>query len=352
MKKKLIALVLAAAMGIATASPVSVQAADASTSSILGTNKGTVKLDKYGRAKFNGTLYGTEEIHYVKFTPKTAGRVKLVVNAKNQSVYSRIVEAYTEEALKDWSKWSRELNENYYLSKGTTYLIEVKTYWGGSKDTVNPYTASIQFSGAKESFPEDYPVQCDESRETAKTISLNKTYYGFNGMGNDVDWYKVKVVSSGQMKILTSSAANTTLDFDLTNSKGDGLYNNATLTKGTYYLRVWGRNSDGKGFGAYSFRFNDEKAAKPKATSITKLSKGKKSFKVCVKNVSAKGYQVQYSQKSNFKGSKTKSFSGTSCTVKGLKAKKKYYVRVRAYNNYEGDRVYSSWSSKKSVKVK
>lgn len=119
------------------------------------------------------------------------------------------------------------------------------------------------------------------------------------------------------------------------------------LEKGTYYIKIFGN-----GEGGYNFRISDEKAARPKATSVTKLSSGKKSFKVTAKKVTAKGYQVQYSEKSNFKGSKTKTFGSTSYTVKGLKAKKRYYVRVRAYNNYLDHKVYSSWSAKKSVKTK
>ena len=53
------------------------------------------------------------------------------------------------------------------------------------------------------------------------------------------------------------------------------------------------------------------------------------------------------------KGAKTVKVKGkTSVTVKKLKAKKKYYVQVRAYNTVSGKTVYGSWSTKKSVKVK
>lgn len=344
MKKKLMAFLLTTVMGIAAIAPVTTQTAHASDS-LLGENMGTVKLDKYGRYKISrATLHDQDEVHYYSFTPKTAGTLKLVVNPSS-TPYSRVVEKYTEEALTSWNTDynHRELTLEYNLSKGATYLIEISNYRGVFTTSPNPYSGSITFSAAKESFPEDFPVQAKESKETAKNVSLNKTYYGFNGLGNDIDWYKVKVISTGTM--IQSGSAN----WDLYNSKGESIYcyNGKELSKGTYYLKV-----SGNGKGAYSFRFNDAKAARPKATSIKKLSKGKKSFKVNVKKVSAKGYQVQYSRYSNFKGSKTKTFKSTSCTIKGLKAKKKYYVRVRAYNNFDGDRVYSSWSSKKAIKVK
>ncbi len=42
----------------------------------------------------------------------------------------------------------------------------------------------------------------------------------------------------------------------------------------------------------------------------------------------------------------------TQNKVKKLKAKKKYYVRIRTYKTLNGKKVYSSWSKVKSVKTK
>ena len=39
-------------------------------------------------------------------------------------------------------------------------------------------------------------------------------------------------------------------------------------------------------------------------------------------------------------------------TLKKLKKGKKYYVRVRIYKVVNGNKIYSSWSTVKSVKVK
>lgn len=93
-----------------------------------------------------------------------------------------------------------------------------------------------------------------------------------------------------------------------------------------------------------------------KATVKSVKSSSKKALKVTWKAVSgAEGYQIQYSKKSNFKGAKTvtvKSASKKTTTIKKLTSKKKYYVRVRAYKTIDGKKVYTSWSSKKSVKVK
>ena len=93
-------------------------------------------------------------------------------------------------------------------------------------------------------------------------------------------------------------------------------------------------------------------------TSITSLSKGTKSFTVkwAKKTTQTTGYQIQYSTSSTFaSGNKTVTVTSnntTSKTIKSLKAKKKYYVRVRTYKTVNGVKYYSGWSAKKYVTTK
>ena len=93
-----------------------------------------------------------------------------------------------------------------------------------------------------------------------------------------------------------------------------------------------------------------------KTTKIKKIKKAKKSLKVSWKKVKdVSGYQIQYSTSSKFKGAKKitiKKAGITSKTIKKLKAKKKYYVRIRTYKIVNGKKKYSSWSKKKSQKTK
>ena len=96
---------------------------------------------------------------------------------------------------------------------------------------------------------------------------------------------------------------------------------------------------------------------KPKATSISSVSAGSKKFTVKWKKQSTQvtGYQIQYSTSSKFSKAKTVTVSKnktTSKTVSKLKAKKKYYVRVRTYKTVGKTKYYSSWSSAKSVTTK
>ena len=101
----------------------------------------------------------------------------------------------------------------------------------------------------------------------------------------------------------------------------------------------------------------------PKGTSLKSLSKGKKRFTVRWNKQSSKmkksrinGYQIQYSTSSTFaSGNKTVTVSGykkVSRTIKSLKAKKYYYVRIRTYLKTGGVTYYSEWSPSRSVKTK
>ena len=97
--------------------------------------------------------------------------------------------------------------------------------------------------------------------------------------------------------------------------------------------------------------------AKPKSASIKKVKAAKKAILVTWKKVGGvKGYQVQVATDKKFKKNKKtvtiKKQKTTKTTVKKLKAKKKYYVRVRTYKIVNGKKVYSSWSKVKSVKTK
>ena len=100
-------------------------------------------------------------------------------------------------------------------------------------------------------------------------------------------------------------------------------------------------------------------ATKPyKVTGMTvKAASGKSaSGKAIVKwsKKTGSGYQVQIATNSTFtKGKKTYKITNSSTlkkTISGLKAGKKYYVRVRAYKTY-GNTAYGDWSNVRSVRI-
>jgi hypothetical protein len=100
----------------------------------------------------------------------------------------------------------------------------------------------------------------------------------------------------------------------------------------------------------------DNNIKNPSKTKIKKITAKKKTLKVTWKKVKGiTGYEIQYSLKKNFKNAKIKKIkkaSTTSVTIKKLKSKKKYYVRIRTYKK-TGKKTYKSkWSKKKSKKTK
>ena len=101
----------------------------------------------------------------------------------------------------------------------------------------------------------------------------------------------------------------------------------------------------------------------PKKTSIRKITGAKRALTVKWQKQSAKmstsritGYQVQTATNKSFTASKKtatlKGYSTVSKKIKSLKAKKKYYVRVRTYKTVKGTKYYSDWSAIKSIKTK
>ena len=97
--------------------------------------------------------------------------------------------------------------------------------------------------------------------------------------------------------------------------------------------------------------------AKPKAAKFKKVKGSKKAIALTwakVKGVN--GYQIQVATDKKFKKNKKtvtiKKQKTTKKTVKKLKAKKKYFVRIRTYKTVNGKKVYSSWSKAKKVKTK
>lgn len=139
-------------------------------------------------------------------------------------------------------------------------------------------------------------------------------------------------------------------------------YNGSTLTNSRSYTVSYSANKSagiGKvkvtGKGAYAGSVTKTFKIKPSRPSIKAVKGVKKGFKATWAKKSkaeATGYQVQYSTKKSMKGAKTKVVKGTSKTIKGLKAGKRYYVRVRAYKTVGKQKIYSSWSAKRSVTTK
>ena len=104
------------------------------------------------------------------------------------------------------------------------------------------------------------------------------------------------------------------------------------------------------------------KVTPPTATTVTKPAKvksvklkaKKKKLNVSWKKVSgATGYEVKAATNSKFtKGKKTVTVKKNKVTIKNLKPKKKYYVKVRAYKLSNGRKFFGKWSKVVKKKVR
>lgn len=137
-------------------------------------------------------------------------------------------------------------------------------------------------------------------------------------------------------------------------------WQNVTIstTGNTSFLNAAVTDSNGKTFSANKSKWNTSSPAPVKKPSVSKVRSfkakaGKKKLTLTWNKLSgAVGNQIQISTKKNFKGAKTISIfsSKKTYTKTSLKAKKKYYIRVRAYKTYKDankktQKVYGKWTT-------
>ncbi len=96
---------------------------------------------------------------------------------------------------------------------------------------------------------------------------------------------------------------------------------------------------------------------KPKKASLKKLTAKKAALTVkWVKDGKASGYEILLATNSRFTKNKkkviVKSYKKTSTTVKRLKSKKLYYVKIRSYKLVNGKKIYGAYSKVKKLKTK
>lgn len=173
-----------------------------------------------------------------------------------------------------------------------------------------------------------------------KTITLSKTKYVYNGTARKPS---VTVKDSRGKKLKNGT------DYTVSYSSGRknvGVYTVTIKFKGNY-----------SGTGKKTFTII------PKSTSISKLAGKTKGFTVKWKKLTSQitGYQLQYSTSSKFTAKTTKTVTisksrTTSKVVSRLKAKKKYYVRIRTYKtvktNGRSGKFYGNWSKAGTVTTK
>lgn len=92
---------------------------------------------------------------------------------------------------------------------------------------------------------------------------------------------------------------------------------------------------------------------KPDKVTGLKLKAKKKAVQASWKKISGiAGYEVQVSTSKKFMKKSVINTKGTKLSISKLKAKKKYFVRVRAYRVIDGKKIYGKWSKVTNIRSK
>lgn len=244
----------------------------------------------------------------------------------------------------EWSDGS--LDEAGRLKKGThTWTIKAKDKAGNEAvEEVAVYVTDEDNYGTN---------VIDECASCCDKIHINAKSATCTANGNIDYWYcddcdRYYSDALGTKEISASSVVIKAKGHKVVNVKGKAAsFTSDGLTDGS-------KCSDcGKIIGAQK-KIN--KLSKPSATKLIKVTGAKKKISVKfkkVKNIS--GYQLQIatkkSMKKGLKSYKIKA-SKTAYTIKKLKKKTNYYVRIRTYETINSSTGYSKWSKVVKVKTK
>ena len=179
-----------------------------------------------------------------------------------------------------------------------------------------------------------------ETIYAAKTIKLSKTSMTYNGKNQKPS---VTIMDANKNKLKSGT------DYKVT-------YPKKSKNVGRYTVTITLK-------GSYSGTVKKTFTILPKNTAISKLTASKNTVTVKWKKQTKQtaGYEIQYSTSSKFTKKTTKTVkvtknSTTSKKITKLKAKKKYYVRIRTYQTVKvgkkSTKIYSGWSKAKMVTTK
>lgn len=317
-----------------------------------------------------GTLSESDSSRYYKFSLNEASRLNfgLERNQWNSNINILFYDTSQTEIYNVHNSSGSFSLEPIYLTGGDYYMVirEART---------ESFSFVVNMDSVGESFTETQDSNNDMPSD-ASVISLKKRYKGILAQNDDIDYYRFQIPAAGQITFNMTNSVSGTVKYGVYNQSLDPVYTNLVgsgykvtqpvqVKRGVYYLAI-AKEDVNRGVGSYTFSIDHTQKGqtKPGTNNVTvkkaKINSVRNSArkKMIVKwsRVSgASGYELWYSTSSNFKKGVTKkrlSSSVTSKTYSGLKKKKTYYVRIRAYKNISGAKKYGKWSSKKSVFIR
>ncbi|MBQ8029358.1 MAG: fibronectin type III domain-containing protein [Clostridia bacterium] len=214
------------------------------------------------------------------------------------------------------------------VTPGKTYYFRVKAY--KKLDGVNYYGKSVTVSAF--------------SAPAKPTLSFSRSTTRIR-----VKWNKLSGATGYQVYMSTTSNGN----YIKLGSVKTNEFLVTGLTPGqTYFFKVRGykKLEDGVVYGSFS---KIKTATKPSKVSDIETSAGKKKATLSWGKVyGAAAYEIFVSTNKTSGFSKLKTTDKLTFTATGLKAKKTYYFKIRAYKSLDGRKIYSDYSKVYSVKTK
>ncbi|MBQ6843435.1 MAG: fibronectin type III domain-containing protein [Agathobacter sp.] len=330
---------------------------------------------------YNGANQFSDDVDYYKFTLKDAGKVNIsfkhpAMVASGRYWMIRVYNANTKHLLSSqiYAEYTEAISVDIGLPAGDYYIkINSDDYEGNYEYEYSAETYTIRVNYTKSS---KWETEDNNSYETADDVEIGTEYHAVTQFTNTADYYKFSVKNAGNFNITFKheNIQNTEkfwvlhlYDYntrELTSYGVTGTQTNVNsgaiyLEKGTYYLRINPNsyeNSYGKASGV-NYKFKIDYSFKDYNTGITSIKNASPS-KVKLtwsKLYDADGYIICRSTSKNGTYKNIKTIKGASkCTYtdSSVKTGKKYYYKVRAYKIVAGEKIYSKYSSVKSITAK
>ncbi len=236
--------------------------------------------------------------------------------------------------------------EIYKVVYGENYLVGTTT---GTSYTVKKLSAASEYSFKVRAYTAD--KTCGDFSSAIKTATLLKTVSGLKTEKTSTSYIKLswKKVSSADKYIVEIYKGGQWVKYKTVTTNAVTV---KSLSTGTVYkFRVRAYDSDLNVYSAYS----STHSAKTRVSGVKNLktsSVGTSSVTLKWSKVKGADGYVAYYSTDNKTWKKISSTSKNTITAKGLKGKKTYYFRVRAYSKPNGKALYGSYSSVLKVKTK
>ncbi len=283
---------------------------------------GTVKATITGINNYSGTAVKEFKITPIKFDDKKVS----VSLEKSSFVYN-----------------GQSITPVVYVAYNHNYLIQNTDFTATYSNNNAPGVATVKITGIGNysgSISKTYIILPEKIASVSiKKDSATSAVISWSGASKVSGYEILKFDSTKNTYVHLANVSNSQTSYKVSSLKNSTAY--------YYQIRAYKTVNDKNYYGeAGNTVFTFIKPSKVKLTSVT-LSKT--TLNVEWKKVNCSGYEITYTTDSKFKkGLKTvkiKNLKTVKKAIKKLKKNKKYYVKVRAYTDYNGVRYYGDRST-------